>query len=86
MLLCSALEDRRFDPVRPEEVRQLHCGVSLLVDYEDGSSWSDWVPGKHGIVIKFTQGRKRYSATYLPEVAKEQSERVVVLSMAVCAL
>ena len=47
--------------------------MSLLVDYEPASHPHDWTIGVHGIIISFTGPDKReYSATYLPEVAKEQ--------------
>lgn len=32
----------------------------------------DWVVGKHGIRISFSYHGRRYGATYLPDVAKEQ--------------
>ncbi|KAI8923855.1 AMMECR1 domain-containing protein [Entophlyctis helioformis] len=71
--LTSALRDGRFAPVQRKELSRLVCGVSLLTDFEDGDDWQDWEVGRHGIRIRFTdeQGRSR-SATYLPEVAKEQ--------------
>ena len=71
--LTSALKDHRFPPMQPEEMKHLHCGVSLLVNYEEGKAWNDFEIGKHGIIIEFgfTNG-DHYNATYLPEVAKEQ--------------
>jgi uncharacterized protein (TIGR00296 family) len=70
--LTSAFGDRRFDPVRVEEVPNLRVGVSLLVKYEVCSDVYDWQVGVHGILIKFHTEGLQYSATYLPEVAKEQ--------------
>lgn len=70
--LTSALRDNRFDPVRLEEVPNLRVGVSLLVKYEQCTHVYDWQVGIHGILIKFTENGFDYSATYLPEVAKEQ--------------
>lgn len=71
--LISALRDSRFDPVELDEVPQLQVGISLLMHFEDGADWQDWTVGKHGISIKFSSARgKRFSATYLPEVASEQ--------------
>lgn len=48
--------------------------VSLLLNFEDGSDYLDWSVGVHGIRIEFSleNGSKR-NATYLPEVAAEQS-------------
>ena len=71
--LLAALKDRRFDPIRPEELPYLRVGVSLLVNYELCDHIYDWEVGVHGILIKFTVNpNAEYSATYLPEVAKEQ--------------
>lgn len=33
----SAFKDRRFDPLKPEELPLLSCAVSLLVKYEEGA-------------------------------------------------
>jgi uncharacterized protein (TIGR00296 family) len=68
----SAFEDTRFDPLQYEEMSSLQIGVSLLVNYEVALHAEDWVPGVHGIIIDFRVGGKKYSATYLPEVAEEQ--------------
>ncbi|RLN10363.1 hypothetical protein BBJ28_00019668, partial [Nothophytophthora sp. Chile5] len=38
----SALKDRRFDPIAPQEFHRLHCSVSLLIDYEEADSYYDW--------------------------------------------
>jgi uncharacterized protein (TIGR00296 family) len=69
--LCSALKDSRFTPIKSHELHQLHCGVSLLCNYESGKGYLDWEINTHGIVIHFGTGRK-YTATFLPEVAGEQ--------------
>lgn len=68
----SALRDRRFDPIAPQEMQRLHCSVSLLIDYQDADSYDDWEIGTHGIIIEFTERGTPYSATYLPQVAREQ--------------
>ena len=70
--LTSALMDRRFVPIKQSEIPSLRVGVSLLVDYEPCRNVYDWEVGLHGILIKFQVGNTPYSATYLPEVAKEQ--------------
>ena len=41
----SALKDHRFPPMQPEEMKYLHCGVSLLVNYEEGKAWNDFEVG-----------------------------------------
>lgn len=70
--LISALKDRRFQPVTLSEIPSLRVSVSLLVQYEPCRDAHDWTVGVHGIMIKFEVGKSSYSATYLPEVAKEQ--------------
>lgn len=72
--VMSALKDTRFDPIHVDEIPHLRVAVSLLVDYEDcpHGNVHDWVVGTHGIVIEFVHAGRSYSATYLPEVAKEQ--------------
>eukprot|EP00037_Helgoeca_nana_P011026 m.98431 g.98431 ORF g.98431 m.98431 type:complete len:204 (+) comp20563_c0_seq1:20-631(+) len=68
----SALKDGRFNPVQLDEVLTLECGVSLLVQFEDGKDYMDWEVGVHGIRIHFAAQGGQYTATYLPEVAGEQ--------------
>ena len=70
--LTSALRDRRFQPITPQEIPSLRVSVSLLVQYEPCQDCFDWVVGTHGILIRFTKANREYSATYLPEVAKDQ--------------
>mmetsp|Transcript_17217 Transcript_17217/g.37450 ORF Transcript_17217/g.37450 Transcript_17217/m.37450 type:complete len:229 (+) Transcript_17217:255-941(+) len=72
--LTSALHDRRFNPVKSNEVPSLHCTVSLLTHYEDAQNYLDWEVGKHGLLIEFfdNQAGCTRSATYLPEVAKQE--------------
>lgn len=66
--VVSGTQDRRFSPIKPDELPKLDCGISLLHSFEPGNDALDWEIGKHGIRL-FIDG---YSATYLPEVAKEQ--------------
>lgn len=69
----SALKDSRFPPMTRDELPRLFCSVSLLTNFEDVCDYLDWEEGVHGIRIEFIneKGSKR-TATYLPEVAKEQ--------------
>lgn len=73
-MLSSAFHDHRFNPLQATELPDLHCGVSLLVNYTKAKSWNDWEIGKHGIIIDFTVRGSQFSATFLPEVALEQGE------------
>ncbi len=70
--LISALQDRRFSPITLQEISSLRVSVSLLIQYELCDDTHDWTVGVHGIMIKFSVAGRSYSATYLPEVAKEQ--------------
>ena len=51
--LCSALRDRRFEPVAHRELASLSCTVSLLFAFETAASWLDWAIGTHGLIIEF---------------------------------
>ena len=68
----SALHDTRFPPIQMNDLPSLQCTVSFLVEYEVASHVSDWIIGTHGILIEFQHEHRKYSATYLPEVAYEQ--------------
>jgi len=72
--LTSALHDRRFSPMSWKEVPHLQCTVSLLTNYEDADHHLDWEVGKHGLVLEFKdpQNGGRHSATYLPEIARDE--------------
>jgi AMMECR1 domain-containing protein len=45
----SAFEDRRFEPLREEELASLQVCVSLLVDYELASHPEDWRLGVRAV-------------------------------------
>jgi uncharacterized protein (TIGR00296 family) len=69
----SAFKDSRFNPISKDEVKNLNCEVSLLVQFEKAKSPIDWVVGTHGIDIDFKDHKgNSYSATFLPEVAEEE--------------
>lgn len=67
------MKDSRFSPITRDELSRLHVSVSILRHFEDGTNYTDWQVGVHGIRIEFhnEKGNKR-TATYLPEVAPEQ--------------
>ena len=71
--LVSALNDTRFEPISIKEFDKLSVGVSLLVNFEKAEPL-EWEVGKHGIEIEFNEDKKmrKFSATFLPEVAQEQ--------------
>ena len=68
----SAFKDSRFAPISIKEISDLHCGVSLLTDFEDADHALDWEVGTHGITIDFYDDSKKYHGTFLPEVAGER--------------
>mmetsp|Transcript_14742 Transcript_14742/g.28006 ORF Transcript_14742/g.28006 Transcript_14742/m.28006 type:complete len:200 (-) Transcript_14742:149-748(-) len=70
--LISALKDPRFDPMEKSEMSSLAVNTSFLTDFEDAKHCYDWTIGTHGITISFKASCRSYSATYLPEVCKEQ--------------
>ena len=70
--LRSALHDRRFAPIRAEELAGLSCTVQLLGAFER-CDLHDWTVGVHGVSISFVDGSGvSRSAVYLPEVAAER--------------
>eukprot|EP00080_Pristionchus_pacificus_P001059 PDM61079.1 hypothetical protein PRIPAC_54885 [Pristionchus pacificus] len=46
--LTAAMRDSRFEPISAAEMPQLHCGVSLLVQFEPAVNYLDWQVGVHG--------------------------------------
>jgi AmmeMemoRadiSam system protein A len=64
--LSAALEDPRFDPVRPEEVPYLRIGISVLSSLQD-SRPEEVEVGRHGLYISY--GLRR--GLLLPQVAVE---------------
>lgn len=74
----SAFKDSRFNPISREEFPRLHVSVSILRHFEDGADYLDWEVGVHGIRIEFhnEKGNKR-TATYLPDVAREQGLYII---------
>lgn len=71
--LTSAFEDSRFAPIPSALLPQLQCCVTLLTNFSKPSRDPlAWEIGRHGIRISFNYHGRRYGATYLPDVAKEQ--------------
>jgi uncharacterized protein (TIGR00296 family) len=69
----SAFKDSRFPPISKNEITNLNCEVSLLVEFEKAKNPKDWIVGTHGIDIDFEdKNGNSYSATFLPEVAEEE--------------
>ncbi|KAF1811164.1 hypothetical protein P152DRAFT_515164 [Eremomyces bilateralis CBS 781.70] len=70
--LTSAFDDTRFNPIVLSELPTLECGVTLLTNFEPAPGPLGWEVGVHGIRISFIWHGRKYGATYLPDVAKEQ--------------
>ncbi len=64
----AAVNDHRFPPVQPGELKDIEIEISVLTPLKPVESKDDIVIGKHGIQI-FKNGR---SAVFLPQVAPEQ--------------
>ncbi|PSK53902.1 hypothetical protein B9Z65_7708 [Elsinoe australis] len=71
--LTSAFEDHRFNPIPASLIHSLQVCVTLLTNFsEPDSDVLNWTVGEHGIRLSFTDKGRRFGATYLPDVAKEQ--------------
>ncbi len=69
LVISSATEDHRFEPVKEEELNQLEIEISLLTPLQKIEKTSEIIPGKHGIYIK----KGIQSGTFLPQVAEENN-------------
>ncbi|MFQ6059317.1 MAG: AmmeMemoRadiSam system protein B [Anaerolineae bacterium] len=66
--LAAAVQDRRFPPVAPEELKDIEIEISVLSPLRPISDVSEIQVGKHGLFI--VKGQK--SGLLLPQVATEQ--------------
>ena len=66
--LKSALEDRRFRPLRRDELKDIEVEISVLTQAAPVAAAQDIVVGRDGVILK-KDGR---SAVFLPQVATEQ--------------
>lgn len=71
--LTSAFEDHRFSPIPASLLPSLQVCVTLLTNFsKPDKDPLNWTVGEHGIRLSFTDKGRRYGATYLPDVAREQ--------------
>ncbi|KAF2155337.1 hypothetical protein K461DRAFT_276552 [Myriangium duriaei CBS 260.36] len=71
--LTSAFEDHRFNPIPASLLPSLQVCVTLLTNFSDPDKDAmNWTVGEHGIRLSFQDRGRRYGATYLPDVAREQ--------------
>jgi AmmeMemoRadiSam system protein A len=68
MALGSALQDQRFSPVQPEELKEIDIEISVLSPLKHVRSPEEVVPGRDGVLIS-KHGR---TGVFLPQVATEQ--------------
>jgi hypothetical protein len=67
MAVAAALEDPRFNPVKPNELEHIEIEISVLTPFERISDASEVVVGTHGLYIE----KGRYHGLLLPQVATD---------------
>jgi AmmeMemoRadiSam system protein B/AmmeMemoRadiSam system protein A len=67
MAIAAAVNDPRFPPVSPEELKQIEIEISVLTPLKRIRSIDEFTLGKHGIYIR--KGMR--SGTFLPQVAEQ---------------
>ena len=67
MSIAAATRDRRFEPVKTDELDQITIEISILTPFKKIGSIDQIQLGKHGIYIK----KGLNSGTFLPQVAEE---------------
>jgi len=68
MAVQSALNDRRFNPLRADELKDVEIEISVLTLMRRASSAGEIVVGRDGVVMV----KDGHSAIFLPQVATEQ--------------
>lgn len=72
----AALKDRRFSPVKKEELDQLHYEISVLSPFRHVQNIDQIEIGKHGLLVK----KGRSEGLLLPQVARDYDwDRVTFL-------
>src|ERR1035437_3091146 len=67
MAIESSSSDPRFEPVKPEELKDMEIEVSVLFPKKRVESLDEIELGKHGVIVK----RGYASGVFLPQVASE---------------
>ena len=79
LTLYSAFKDSRFQPIDAKEVPLLHCGVSVLTDFEHVDDVYDWTVSIHQSSILTFPNRLVHmafrSSTKIHEVALAEALR-----------
>ncbi|SBS86023.1 hypothetical protein POVCU2_0034780 [Plasmodium ovale curtisi] len=71
--LQSSLNDNRFYPITLNDLPYLIVTITYLFNFEECKHIYDWVIGKHGIKLNFTVNKRKYSSTFLPDVASQHN-------------
>lgn len=80
MAHSAAFRDRRFSPVKTEELDDLHIEISVLSPLQPVSGADEVVPKRHGVVVR--QGAR--SGLFLPQVWEQIPDKERFLSV-LCA-
>lgn len=68
MAIAAATQDRRFDPMRPEELDQVEVEISVLSKPQVIQNADEIILGKHGVIISQDPS---HQGIFLPQVATE---------------
>jgi AmmeMemoRadiSam system protein B/AmmeMemoRadiSam system protein A len=68
MAVQSALNDRRFDPLSADELKEVEIEISVLTPMKPVSGAGEIVVGRDGVLM----AKDGHSAVFLPQVATEQ--------------
>ena len=64
----AAFNDRRFNPLQPDEISKIHIEISALTPPAGIDSYEEIVLGRDGVVLS----KRGQTAVFLPQVAPEQ--------------
>ena len=67
MAIEASRNDPRFDPVEPEEIKDIDIEISVLTPKRRVKSIDEIELGKHGVIVK----KGTAGGVYLPQVATE---------------
>jgi len=68
MALAAAFQDRRFSPLKKEEIDNIEIEISVLTPAKTIKSFKEIVIGRDGVILS----KDGYRAVFLPQVAPEQ--------------
>jgi len=69
MAVSAATQDSRFQPVTPDELKDITVEISVLTPTKRINNWRDIILGKNGVVVQ----KDFHSGTFLPQVATENN-------------